>query len=172
MPTVLMETARLILRPLTREDVDAIFAVIGDAIAMQYYPRVFTRDDGVVWVERNLRRYEQDDHGLWAVVLKSTGEVIGDCGLSWQPVEGERRLEVGYHLRRDYWGHGYATEAARAWMDMAFNHLHAQEVVSLIRPENMPSRRVAERNGMRAQVEVTYEGLPHLLYVMKRESYG
>ena len=172
MVTFPMETVRLILRPLTHEDVDAIFAVIGDAIAMQYYPRAFTRDDAVEWVERNLRRYEQDAHGLWAIVLKSTNELIGDCGLSWQPVEGEQRLEVGYHLRRDYWGQGYATEAARAWMDMAFNHLHAPEVVSLIRPENMPSRRVAERNGMRAQVEVTYEGSPHLLYVMKRESYG
>ena len=137
-----METVRLILRPLTHEDVDAIFAVIGDAIAMQYYPRAFTRDDAVEWVERNLRRYEQDEHGLWAIVLKSTGELIGDCGLSWQPVEGEQRLEVGYHLRRDYWGHGYATEAARAWMDMAFDDLHAPEVVSLIRPENMPSRRL------------------------------
>ena len=81
-------------------------------------------------------------------------------------------LEVGYHFRRDQWGQGYATEAARASMDMAFNHLHAPEVVSLIRPENTPSRRVAERNGMRAQAEVTYEGSPHLLYVMKRESYG
>lgn len=172
MSTVLIETARLILRPLTREDVDAIFAVIGDAIAMQYYPRVFIRDDAVELVERNLQRYERDGHGLWAVVLKSTDELIGDCGLTWQGVEGEQRLEVGYHIRRDHWGHGYATEAARACMEFAFNDLHAPEVVSLIRPENLPSRRVAERNGMRVDRQVCYAEAPHLLYVMKRGSYG
>jgi [ribosomal protein S5]-alanine N-acetyltransferase len=92
--------------------------------------------------------------------------------LAWQQVEGKTLLEVGYHLHRDQWGHGYATEAARACLDYAFRDLGAAEVVSLIRPENLPSRRVGERNGMTVDKQILFHGLPHLLYVMKREIYG
>ncbi len=170
--TETLETPRLVLRPLTRDDVDAIFAIIGDPIAMQYYPRSFTREDAVEWIDRNLRRYENDGHGILALVLKSTGEVVGDCGIVRQIVEGEPMLEVGYHLRRDNWGQGYATEAARACIDYAFRDLGAEKVVALIRPENVPSRRVAERNGMHAERQVMHSDLPHLLYVMTRETHG
>ena len=165
MPIAIIETPRLILRPLTNTDVDAIFAIIGDPITMQYYDRSFTREDAVEWVERNLRRYEQDGHGIMAAELKSGGELIGDCGIAKQIVEGNPMLEVGYHFRRDHWGHGYATEAARACMDYAFRELGAARIVSLIRPENTPSRHVAERNGMRVERQVEHAGLPHLLYV-------
>ena len=80
---------------------------------MKYYPQTFTRDDAERWVTRSLERYRRDGYGLFAVVLKSDGEVIGNCGPVRQDVEGESLLEVGYHFRRDHWGHGYATEAAR-----------------------------------------------------------
>jgi ribosomal-protein-alanine N-acetyltransferase len=165
------QTERLLLRRLTLDDADAIFAVIGDPVAMQYYTQTFTRDDAVQWIERNMRRYENDGYGLLAMVLKSTGEVIGDCGIAKQDVEGAPLLEVGYHLRRDQWGHGYATEAARASMEYAFRELGAEQVVSLIRPENVPSRNVAERNGMRVEREVVHTGTQHLLYVQSRVEF-
>ena len=173
MPTAAhIETTRLLLRRLTRDDVDAIFAIIGDPIAMQYYPRTFTREDAAEWIDRNLSRYEKDGYGWLAIVLKSSGEVIGDCGLSWQLADEEPVLELGYHLRRDHWGHGYATEAAQACMEYAFCVLKLDRLVSLIKPENIPSRRVAERNRMSADREVMHAGEPHLLYVMTRENYG
>jgi ribosomal-protein-alanine N-acetyltransferase len=172
MPNGDLQTERLILRRLTPDDTDAIFAVIGDAVAMQYYPRRFTREDAIEWIERNQHRYEHDGYGLMAMVLKSSGEVIGDCGIARQMVEGESMLEVGYHLHRDHWGHGYATEAARACMDYAFRELAAPKVVSLIRAENVPSRRVAERNGMRVEREVMHSGQPHLMYVTRRLQAG
>ncbi len=173
-PTIdlVLETSRLILRRLSLNDVDAIFAVIGDPVTMQYYPRSFQREDAEQWIERNLSRYATDGHGLYAVELKSTGKVIGDCGLVTQQIDGESLLEVGYHLRRDQWGNGYATEAARACTDYAFRALAAAKVISLIRPENLPSRRVAERNGMKVEREVIYCGLTHRIYAMKREDYG
>jgi RimJ/RimL family protein N-acetyltransferase len=171
MSTVL-ETPRLILRRLTRDDMDAIFAVIGDPVAMQYYPRTFDRKDAEEWIERNLRRYEECGHGLYAVVTRKSGDVIGDCGLVMQQIEGERLLEVGYHLRRDQWGFGYATEAARRCMEYAFHTLGADKVISLIRPENVPSQRVAERNNMKIERRIMYFGLLHLVYAMKREDYG
>jgi ribosomal-protein-alanine N-acetyltransferase len=166
-----LQTERLILRRLTREDVDAIFAVLGDRVAMQFYSRAFTREDAAEWIERNLRRYEADGHGLLAVVLKENDEVIGDCGVIRQSVEGESMLEVGYHLRRNRWGHGYASEAARRCIQFGFEELGAQKIVSLIRAENGPSRRVAERNGMEVERGVTYAGLPHLLYTICKQSY-
>ena len=160
-----LETARLLLRPFTHDDVDSMFAIIGDPVTMQYYPCAFSREDALEWIERNLKRYKNDGHGLMAMVLKSNSEMIGDCGIARQNVEGEIMLEVGYHLRRDCWGHGYATEAARACMGYAFRELGAARVVSLIRPENVPSRRVAERNGMSVERQVMHAELPHLLYV-------
>ncbi len=156
---LILETERLMLRRLQPDDVDAIFAVIGDPIAMQYYPRRFDRKDAEEWIERNLRRYAEHGHGLYAVVLKTSGEVIGDCGLVTPADRGPAELEVGYHLRRDQWGHGYATEAARAAWSTPFGTLDAPKVISLIRPENVPSRRVAERNGMKVERAVMYFGI-------------
>jgi [ribosomal protein S5]-alanine N-acetyltransferase len=167
-----LETERLILRPLTIDDVDAIYAVIGDPVAMQYYPRTFSREDAVEWIERNRGWQERDGYSLLAVVLKSTGKVIGDCGLSWQLADETPMLELGYHLQREQWGRGYATEAARACMEYAFRELSAEKLMSLILAENQPSRRVAERNGMTVERQVMYSGRPHLLYVMTRENYG
>jgi len=171
-PEFVLETARLRLRRFRAEDADAVFAVIGDDIAMQYYPKTFSRHDAEKWIERNLQRYRDDGCGLYAVTLKDSDDVIGDCGLIRQMVEGEPQLEVGYHFRRDKWGHGYATEAAGACMELAFREFGAAKVISLIRPENVPSRRVAERNKMEVERQVTHAGLPHLVYAMKREDHG
>ncbi len=168
---LVLETERLLLWHLEPSDAEAMYAVIGDPIAMQHYPQVFTFDDAVKWIERNRTRYQADGCGLYAVVRKAGGEVIGDCGLAKQVVDGEPMLEVGYHLRRDQWGHGYATEAAWACMRLAFAKLDAPKVISLIRPENLASRRVAERNGMTVEREVLHAGLPHMLYVMEREQF-
>jgi RimJ/RimL family protein N-acetyltransferase len=169
---IVLETERLRLRHLTLGDVDAVFAVIGDRQTMKYYPQQFSREDALGWVTKAQERYRTDGFGLFAVVLKATGEVIGNCGLMRQDVEGESLVEVGYHFRRDYWGHGYATEAARGCMDYAFERLNVGKVISLIVPENLPSRRVAERNGMTIERQVIFHDLPHLMYAMKREDYG
>ncbi len=168
---LVLETARLRLRRFRADDVDAIFAIIGDDVAMQFYPRTFNRHDAGEWVARNLRRYAEHGHGLFAVMSKGSDEVIGDCGVIRQEMEGGPQLEVGYHFRRDQWGHGYATEAARACMGLAFQNLGAENVISLIRPENLPSRRVAERNGMQIERQVIHAGLPHLVYAMSRKDF-
>ena len=168
---VVLETERLLLRHLEPEDVDAIYAVIGDPIAMRCYPQPYDSEGAQNWIERNRQRYAADGYGLYAMVLKASGEVIGDCGILKQLVEGEPELEVAYHLQRNHWGRGYATEAARACMGLAFAEFGAEKVISLIRPENVPSRRVAERNGLIVERQVTFAGLPHLVYAMKRGEY-
>jgi RimJ/RimL family protein N-acetyltransferase len=161
---VILETSRLRLREFTPQDADALAAVLGDPLAMQYYPAAFDGKGVEEWIVRNLERYRRDGHSLWAMLLKDTGELIGDCGCALQEVEGKNEIEVGYHVRRDLWGKGYATEAAQACMEYAFGRLGARRVISMIRPENVPSRRVAEKNGLTCEKIVFWRGYEHCIY--------
>ena len=141
---LILETPRLQLRTFVSEDIDALARVLSDPETMRHYPAPFE-------------------------VLRSTGELIGDCGLIRQDVDNRDEVEIGYHTRRDLWGHGLATEAARACRDYGFQTLPVQRLISLIRPGNLPSRRVAEKNGMRLTKEVVWKHIPRLLYAIERE---
>jgi [ribosomal protein S5]-alanine N-acetyltransferase len=165
----ILETDRLILREFQLDDVDALARILSDAETMRFYPLHFDRKEVEDWIDRNRRRYTKDGHGLWAVVLKSSGELIGDCGLTVQDVEGSNEIEIGYHVRRDLWGQGFATEAARACRDYGFTNLGFSRLVSIIRPENFASRRVAEKNDMIVWKEVTRVNSLHLVYAIRRE---
>jgi [ribosomal protein S5]-alanine N-acetyltransferase len=164
----ILQTSRLLLREFTLEDADALALVLSNPETMHYYPAPYDRAGVEQWIERNRQRYRDDGVGLWAVELKKTQELIGDCGITRQQVEGERLYEIGYHLRHDFWGQGLATEAAVACRDWAFTHLKTGRLISLIRPENLPSRRVAERVGLAVWKEVNWRGLPHCVYSIER----
>lgn len=163
----MIETPRLRLRPLTLDDTDALFAVWGDAETMKFYPPPCLREEVAALIEKQLQRYSADGTGLWALELKETGAVIGDAGLLIQDVEGNAELEIAYHLRRDRWGNGFATEAALACRDFAFSELGKTRLISLVRPENVPSRRVAERVGMSIERETVRAGLRHFVYCIE-----
>jgi RimJ/RimL family protein N-acetyltransferase len=164
----ILETSRLILREFSEEDVDALALVLSDAKTMRFYPAPYDRAGVEEWIARNRRRYKDHGHGLWGMTLKSSGELIGDCGLTVQDVDGANEVEIGYHVRRDLWGQGLATEAARACRDFGFARLKVERLISLIRPENLPSRRVAEKNGMSVWKEILWRDLPHLVYAIRR----
>jgi RimJ/RimL family protein N-acetyltransferase len=166
---LILETPRLILREFSLRDVDALARVLSDPETMRFYPAPCDRKGVEGWIARNRQRYAEDGHGLWAMVLKTDGQLIGDCGLTIQTVDGLGELEIGYHVRRDYWKQGLATEAARACRDLGFAHYSVDRLISLIRPENLPSRRVAEKNGMTVWKEVARGGIPHLVYCIRRE---
>lgn len=168
----ILETSRVILREFSPADVDALSLVLSDPATMCFYPNPYDRPGVEEWISRNLRRYAQDGHGLWAMTLKTSGELVGDCGLTVQQVDGANEIEIGYHVRRDLWGQGLATEAARACRDYGFARLPVERLISLIRPENLPSRRVAEKNGMTVWKEVMWHNLPHLVYAIRREEAG
>jgi len=165
----ILETPRLILRELRTDDADALALVLSDAETMRFYPAPFDRTRVEQWIARQIHRYAENGHGLWAVILKSNDELVGDCGLTIQNVEGQNEIEIGYHVRRDQWGQGLATEAARACRDLGFARLPVERIISLIRPENLPSRRVAEKNDMTVWKEVPWHELPHLVYAIRRE---
>lgn len=170
---IILETPRLYLRKLCQSDVSSLCETLQDEKAMYAYEHAFSDEEVRQWLGRQLGRYEKDGFGLWAVILKESGEFIGQCGLTMQECSGRMVPEIGYLFRRDCWHKGYATEAAQACKKYAFETLGLDEVYSIIRDNNLSSRAVAERNGMqvRGQMVKHYYGMdmPHLVYSVKRE---
>ena len=170
---MILETKRLSLREMTQDDLPALQGILQDEETMYAYNGAFDEAETQAWLDRQLSRYAQYGFGLWAVVLKESGGMIGQCGLTMQPWRGDEVLEVGYLFNRAFWHHGYATEAARGCMEYAFDRLGAREVCSIIRETNLPSRRVAERNGMTVRDSWVkhYRGIdmPHVRYCAARE---
>jgi len=168
--SVILETSRLLLREFVAQDADALAAVLGDPVAMRYYPAALDHKGVEEWIGKNIGRYQRDGFGLWAMALKDSCELIGDCGCILQDVEGANHVEVGYHVRRDLWGKGYATEAARVCMQYAFTRLGSTRIISMIRPENVQSIRVAEKNGLTCEKTIFWRGYDHCIYAKSRGS--
>ena len=143
-----METKRLTLRRMTMKDFDALHEILSDPQTMQHYPAPFSAEQTRRWITRNMERYAELDFGLWAVVLKETGELIGDCGITMQNIHDEICPEIGYHIRKDCWRKGYASEAARACMDYVFERTKFNSVYSYMKYTNAASYGVAVKNGM------------------------
>ncbi len=146
---VILETKRLLLREMTDDDFNALKKVISDPETMKYYPKPYD-DEGVWrWINWCKGSYEKNGFGLWAVVDKQSGEMIGDCGVSMQYIDGEDRPEIGYHLRKDHHRQGLGKEVSQAVRDYFFTHFDYEEVYSYMDVENLPSSKTAEANGMR-----------------------
>jgi [ribosomal protein S5]-alanine N-acetyltransferase len=167
-PDWLLETARLRIRPYSLDDLDDLEQILGEATTMRYYPRPFTRSETREWIKRNIQRHADDGLGLWALVLKDTGEFIGNCGPVPQAVDGRDEIELGWHVNRHHQGRGLATEAAGACRDHCFGALGIARLIALVRPVNVPSRRVAEKVGMAVEKETVWGSLPHLVYSIQR----
>ena len=167
----IMETERLILREMEPSDLSALCAILRDEQTMYAYERAFSQEEAEAWLDKQLNNYRRDGFGLWAVVLKDSGKMIGQCGLTRQMADGREVLEIGYLFNRLYWSRGYATEAARACRGYAFDRLGAAEVFSIIRDSNLASMNVAIRSGMLARGRFTkhYRGvdMPHLIFSVK-----
>ena len=158
-----IETARLLLRPLAAEDEGELAQVYCDAETMIWYPRPYTRGEVRQSIAEQMGRYASGS-GLMGMVDIATGKLIGDCGVIWQDIGGVMEPEVGYHVHRGFWNRGYATEAAKAMIDHAFGRLGVDHVISMIRPENLQSRRVAEKNGLVADQIVFWRNFDHCVY--------
>jgi RimJ/RimL family protein N-acetyltransferase len=151
-------------------DTDPMLTIFADplVVASSGAP-AFDRQRMQQWVQRNLEHQERYGYGLFAVILKSNGLLIGDCGLEEMEVEDGKVAELGYDFRSDYWHRGCATEAAVAVRDYAFKELNLPKIVSLIRIGNHRSRRVDERVGMTLIAEITrYGGIKYWKYGMER----
>jgi RimJ/RimL family protein N-acetyltransferase len=169
-PAFALETRRLRLRPYRLEDLDDAYAILGDAETMRFYPAPYSRERVREWIETNIQRYATDGFGLWAMEDIATGEFLGNCGPVRREVDGTDEIEIGWHVKRTRWGRGIAPEAGAASRDWVFASTDFHRVISLIRPENEPSRRVAEKIGMTVWKETIHGHvpLPHYVYAVTR----
>lgn len=163
-----LETERLRLRRMELSDMQALAAILRDERVMYAYEGAFSKEEVAAWMQKQLRRYEEHGFGLWAVVSRRTGEMIGQCGITMQEYAQRQVPEIGYLFAYRYWHRGYATEAAAACREYGFRSLGFDALYSIIRDTNLASQRVALRNGMRPVDTIVkhYRGvdMPHIVF--------
>jgi RimJ/RimL family protein N-acetyltransferase len=165
----LLETPRLRLRLMRQSDLDALLNIFQDPNVMASFGGgAFDRTQMSRWLQRNLAHQEQHGYGLFSVILKSEQRLIGNCGLEHMALNGAPETELGYDFHSDYWNQGYATEAAGAVRDYAFDVLRLPRLISLIRVGNQASRRVSQKIGMELVEEVQRGNIRYWLYAIER----
>ncbi len=172
--SIVCETARLILRRFNESDVEPLLGFRGDPEVMRFsVSGAETRQDiQARYLPSCLKRYSRDGLGQWAVVRKSDGLCVGECGICVQEVDGVREFEISYRMRRDCWGIGLATEAARACLDYGFKQSGLRRLISIIESENAASIRVAEKMGMTLEKRASFHEIPVLIYSVARAVAG
>ena len=167
-----LETERLRLRPYRLQDLDDLHGMFSDPEHMRWYPAPFDRETTRAWLERQVEGYRTRGFALWIVEDRGTGAFLGTAGPSRLLVEEVDEVEIGWHTRPGRKGEGIAPEAAAAARDWAFAHLEIDHLIALVRPENLPSGRVAEKVGMHVDREVDYKGLRHHVYRIDRVTWA
>ena len=157
-----LTTERLFLRHFRPQDDEAMYRIFCDPEVMRFSDGVKDKEWVQAWLDQCHERYQNWGFGPYAVVDLSNQDVIGYCGLFFFPeLDGQAETEIGYRLARSAWGKGYATEAARAVRDYAFNTLGIKRLIALIDPSNFSSVRVAEKIGMKYEKDIMLEGYTH-----------
>lgn len=167
-----IETKRLILREYTQDDFEDLYAILSDPVTMQHYPKPYDATGTQRWIDWSLQNYETYGFGLWAVILKETGQFLGDCGLTMQPIDGLQLPEIGYHIHRNHWRKGYAKEAAAAVRDWAFRSRNFDALYSYMHHTNTASYSTARSIGMGKIKEYADENnILHFVYAITREQW-
>ncbi|WP_326736275.1 GNAT family N-acetyltransferase [Streptomyces sp. NBC_01022] len=163
----MIETERLHLRPLEPSDVDEFVELHADPRVNRFVGS-FSRRQALERLAEVERQWAERGHGLCAVELRSSGELIGRSGLQyWQQFD---EIELGWTLKAEQWGHGYATEAAQACLNWGFDTLDAEYFTALMRPGNTASVKVAERLGFSPRRQDELNGSPVTVYALNRRA--
>lgn len=166
---IILKTERLYLRQYRDEDIHSLHSIFSDTETMEYYPAPFSFEQTRNWIKRNQERYQEDGYGLWGICLKETNELIGDCGLVIQKMDGRTEVEIGYHINKKYWSKGFASEAAKGCKEYGFYQLGLNKLISIIDPRNIPSIRVAEKIGFTKEKESFIFNKNHYIYSGSKE---
>ena len=164
-----IETARLYLRQFTPDDLDELYRIYSDAETMKYLLGVRTREATESAIHAMLKRWEENNFGMWAVVHKIDRKMIGRCGLGF--LDNTREVELGYALDKVYWNQGLATEASFASLNYGFKILKLERIVAIARPENIASQRVIQKVGMKYEKNAHYYETDVVYYSIARQSY-
>jgi RimJ/RimL family protein N-acetyltransferase len=165
-----LETSRLILRPFRHEDIERLVELMANPDFMRFSLGPNTREKTHGVLQKFLSWQQADLPSPFAVVLRENNDLLGYCGFLHHD-ELPREVEIGYRLDPAYWNRGLITEAARAVRDYAFAGLTLPRVISLIHPENIPSRRVAQKIGLIPEKEITFRGFPTTVFALSREQW-
>ena len=164
-----LQTERLVLRPFRQDDLDRLSELMANPGFMRFSTGLYSREQTATFLDKLLGWDEKGIPSLFAVILSETGDLLGYCGF-YHP-EGFDDTEIGYRLDPEFWNRGFATEAARAVRDCGFREWKLDRLISLIHPENIPSRRVAEKNGMTPERLTTFKGFPTQVFAITRQHW-
>ena len=161
-----LESERLYYKPLSHLYTEDWSRFLSDEVNTRFYPKipVTNPERADLWIQAQLDRYKAGTFGMCTVHLKSTDEFIGQAGALIQEVDGKQEFEVGYHFFREYTGKGYATEAAIHFKNWLFRSQNVKSVISIIREDNVPSQKVAERHGMTADFKTIWKEMSVVIY--------
>lgn len=170
MKTVL-ETSRLTIRGMGTEDLDFVAEMLAHDEVMRFWPNPLNRRESRQWIRTQQLRYSRDGYGYWLAMLRPENTPVGQVGLLNQNADGNEEVGLGYIIHKPFWRQGYAYEASVNCLNYAFNHLRVNRVIALIRPENTPSKKLAEKLEMSEGNTVYYKGLDHIVYAAYRDNY-
>jgi RimJ/RimL family protein N-acetyltransferase len=168
---MILETSRLILRPFREEDIGRLAELMANRDFMRFSLGPYTREQTQSVLQKFLSWNGARLPSQFGVIFRANNDLIGYCGFLHWHLDGADEIEIGYRLHPDYWNRGLASEAAQAVRDHAFRDLNLPKVISLIHPNNVPSRRVAEKNGMKIERETVFRGFPTQVFVITRAQW-
>ena len=164
----IIETSRLYLRNIHLDDYDALCQILQDIDVMHAWEHAFSDKEVAEWIDENIMRYDRDGFSYWAVIEKTSSQLIGVTGLIAEQADGENHVGIGYIFNKSSWKKGYAFEAVSACVDYSYETLHLKEITAQIRPENTASIRIAEKLGMTVKKHFVKQyknnNMTHLLY--------
>jgi RimJ/RimL family protein N-acetyltransferase len=165
---VILETPRLILRELVPSDLGFVGLMLSHREVMHFFPKCLTREESEEWIRRQRARYVEDGHGYWLALDKTSGDPVGQAGVVQVKVEGIEETSLGYIIDRRFWRRGYATEAATGCRDYVFDTLSRSRVITLVRPENLPSLAVARKIGLQIERRTIFARYEHFVLSMSK----
>jgi RimJ/RimL family protein N-acetyltransferase len=168
---MILETARLLLRPFAADDLDRMADLMANKDFMRFSMGPMTREQTQSFLDKVIGWDREGLPSQFAMILRSSDTLVCYCGFFHHEVDGKMEIEIGYRLQCDFWNRGLTTAAARAVRDHGFRDLKLEYVISLIHPENHASRRVAEKNGMILERETIFRGFPTFVFSITRERW-